>query len=121
MSDHQQLPGRRARAVLLLAGLLYLLGAAAEPFVHVYDANASAGGQVLSSQTDVSGDDAEAPLPHAEAPCLLCVITGPLALADVRTISPHVATGTERVRGPPAALSAPARLLLPQPRAPPHV
>jgi hypothetical protein len=72
MRDHQPDVRKLPRVVMLLAGLLYLLGTAAEPLVHVYGAAGAAVGTAVIA--DVEGDSRQsAPsAPHAEVDCLFC-------------------------------------------------
>jgi len=121
MHDHQPLCRRLSRLVLLLAGLLYLFGAAADPIVHAYAAG-DAPEAVLAA--DDMGPDREAPESeptHDEQHCLLCKVAGAVALTapasavHVPEVRP-VAGMTIRAgapRAPPAHLPSP-------PRAPPH-
>jgi hypothetical protein len=112
---------RRSRLVLVLAGLLYLLGVAADPLVH------AVAEQSTMVETALTGVETEAPehsapvVPHGDAECLLCKVSGPLILPEASSqVGEQVREfrGTyalvEMVRGPP-----PSSLTLP--RAPPRI
>jgi hypothetical protein len=118
MRDHEQLPSRRFGAVLLLAGLLYWLGAAADPIVHAM----AIAGDAAEVETGAPVEGPEAPsAPHNDLQCLLCKLAGPVApLSGVASPPFHQATKD----GPSAAAGGYHSLVLgflPPARAPPIV
>jgi hypothetical protein len=118
MRNHQLRCGRYPRLLLFLAGLLYLLGTAAEPMLHPASLG---GGGMAALMTDASSDDGEPTpaAPHEEGGCLLCKVVTPITLTAAlgSGVVPVSADRDVRLtaggsRAPPAATHA-------QPRAPP--
>jgi hypothetical protein len=121
MLDRQHLFRFSSRGLLLLAGLLYLLGAAADPLVHV-GLGGAGGSEVLLVDSAAGDEEGGAEVPaHEEGPCLLCKASGPLTLA----LPPAGTVPAPEVRTPaPLAVplaTSPSSQLPSQPRAPPHV
>src|SRR5690606_9510754 len=121
MPDHLRYRrGRRSpRLVLLLAGLLYLTGMAAEPLVHPFASPTQDGGVVWVGETGT--DEPDSPVPHGDAQCLLCKLTGPLLLTargPVVAVSLVPTAGEFVLEG--IGHAAPDHLA-PLPRAPPLV
>jgi hypothetical protein len=104
--------------VMLLAGLLYLCGAVAEPLVHApAGAVAVAGGLAWVGSGD--GPIESGSSPHADAPCLLCEAASPFwrpaitpGIAEPIVLAPARAFAAGTIRAPPAFPSS-------KPRAPP--
>jgi hypothetical protein len=121
MHDQQTLRRRLPRLVLLFAGLLYLLGAAADPIVHAYAAADAPAAELAAGGADADRETPESEPTHDERHCLLCKVAGVGALASptpvvpVPDVRPHSTTaiGDGGPRAPPAHLTS-------QPRAPPH-
>jgi hypothetical protein len=121
MRDQQKFCCRLSRLVLLLAGLLYLLGAAADPIVHAYAAANAPEAALAAGEADPDRDTPESEPTHDERHCLLCKVAGATALwaptpdalvFEVRPVSAaQIRAGG--ARAPPAHLPS-------QPRAPPH-
>jgi hypothetical protein len=120
MLNHQHLR-RRSRLILVLAGLLYLIGAVADPLVHAV-AERSGVVEIALSDTETETPEHSAPVvPHGDSECLLCKVSGAVFLPEAASqVSEEVreSRGTfalvEMVRGPP---SSPLTL----PRAPPRL
>jgi hypothetical protein len=121
MHDQQTLRRRLPRLVLLFAGLLYLLGAAADPIVHAYAAADAPAAELAAGGADADRETPESEPTHDERHCLLCKVAGATALwaptpdalvFEVRPVSAaQIRAGG--ARAPPAHLPS-------QPRAPPH-
>jgi hypothetical protein len=110
----------RARLVLVLAGLLYLLGVVVDPLVHASAEQSQNVEFALTGTETDSPDQSDPVVPHADSQCLLCKVSGPLLLPDAEIVNggkERSIRGTfafaEAARGPPASTLA-------LPRAPPR-
>ncbi|CAN5668902.1 hypothetical protein BH23GEM3_BH23GEM3_24300 [soil metagenome] len=121
MPDHHHRCPSLSRVFLLLAGVLYFLGAAAEPLLHANPVQAQGGMVVLFDAVESGSDESDSPVPHNESQCLLCKAAGPLVVPDGGLVlADHL------IRAPSAfRLSTGSRasstFALPQSRAPPFV
>lgn len=118
MPDRRHRPGRLSRLIVLLAGLLYLCGAVAEPLVHAYGDGEHAAQQLAVSSP--GGEDAPgSSLPHVDAECLLCKASGTLPFS-VRAPQPAAeVSGGRSVTLQDGPIRAPPVFPSSQPRAPP--
>jgi hypothetical protein len=119
MLDRQHPRHRLPRLVLFLAGLLYLLGTAAEPLLHAYAAEGQGREVVLLGNAE-EGPQPSAPLlPHHDAGCLVCKLGGPLLLDEAGALLVGGTMASASVFALFGCSRAPPAFLTPQPRAPP--
>jgi hypothetical protein len=119
MPNHR--PARRfARTLLALAGLLYLIGMAADPLLH-----ARAGPNDAATAVAYVGggvpDGSDAPAPDGDRQCQHCTLTGPLLFPSAHQGSAELvvpAAAAVQPTHPGRALAARTPAL---PRAPPHL
>lgn len=119
MLEHPHPRHRLPRLVLFLAGLLYLLGTAAEPLLHANAAEGQGRDVVLVGNAEEGSQPSAPSPPHHDANCLVCKLGGPLLLDEAGALLVAGTAASASVyplfgcsRAPPAFLSS-------QPRAPP--
>jgi hypothetical protein len=103
---------------MVLAGLLYLVGAAAEPLVHAYAAGQDSGVVLVGDAGDGSGQS-DPSLPHDESQCLLCKIAAPLVVPEGGPVVAYQLSSAASVFLLSTCSRAPPAFVSPQPRAPP--
>jgi hypothetical protein len=119
MTDHQHCSCRLSGLVLLLVGLLYLMGIAADPVVHAIGGPSQESGVVLSTGSGDDHGESEPAVPHGDTQCMLCLIAGPITLPQVDTGIEIVVGAASRPLLQDAPSRAPPAHTLAQPRAPP--